>query len=40
VIVDNSYKKWTIEKIKADFAEMGVNCYVIKESGAFLAEWE
>ncbi|MDR0872613.1 MAG: ComEC family competence protein [Prevotellaceae bacterium] len=40
VIVDKSYKKQTIEKIKSDCAEMGINYYAIWDSGAFIAEWE
>jgi len=39
VIIDQSYRKWSVERIKSDCTELGINCYVIEDEGAFIAQW-
>jgi competence protein ComEC len=40
VIIDQSYRSWTSDRIKRDCERLGITCYVIGESGAFVARWE
>ena len=39
VIIDQSYRRWTSDRIKADCARLGIAYHVISESGAYVAIW-
>jgi len=39
VIIDQSYRKWSVERIKNDCEALGLNCYAIENEGAFIVKW-
>jgi competence protein ComEC len=40
IIIDKSYRKYSMDRLKNDCALMGINCYSMENNGAFIAEWD
>jgi competence protein ComEC len=39
IIIDQSYRHWVVDRIKADCRRLDIAYYVVGESGAFLVKW-